>query len=109
MKTKIVLVCLIIISLTSLSFKLYLTDFSISVNSDNLSYVLNGIAHTDGDFMQPPHRAIGWSIFLSFFFNFLNSENFLDYSNLAKILSIVVSTSTIFLIYSVARKFFDQR
>ena len=109
MKTKIVLVCLIIISLTSLSFKLYLTDFSIPVNSDNLSYVLNGIAHTDGDFMQPPHRAIGWSIFLSFFFNFLNSENFLDYSNLAKILSIVVSTSTIFLIYSVARKFFDQR
>ena len=109
MKTKIVLVCLIIISLTSLCFKLYLTDFSIPVNSDNLSYVLNGIAHTDGDFMHPPQRAIGWSVFLSLFFNFMESENFLDYSNLAKIVSIGISTSTIFLIYSVGRKFFDQR
>ena len=76
MKTKIVLVCLIIISLTSLCFKLYLTDFSIPVNSDNLSYVLNGIAHTDGDFMQPPQRAIGWSVFLSLFFNFLEFRKF---------------------------------
>ena len=88
---------------------LYLTDFSIQVNSDNLSYVLNGIAHTNGDFMHPPQRAIGWSVFLSLFFNFMESENFLDYSNLAKIVSIGVSTSTIFLIYSVGRKFFDQR
>ena len=109
MKTKIVLTYLVIISLISLSFKLYLTDFSIPVNSDNLSYVLNGIAHTNGDFMQPPQRAIGWSVFLSLFFNFMESENFLDYSNLAKIVSIGVSTSTIFLIYSVGRKFFDQR
>ena len=109
MKTKIVLTYLVIISLISLSFKLYLTDFSIPVNSDNLSYVLNGIAHTNGDFMHPPQRAIGWSVFLSLFFNFMESENFLDYSNLAKIVSIGVSTSTIFLIYSVGRKFFDQR
>ena len=109
MKTKIVLTYLVIISLISLSFKLYLTDFSIPVNSDNLSYVLNGIAHTNGDFMHPPQRAIGWSVFLSLFFNFMDSENFLDYSNLAKIVSIGVSTSTIFLIYSVGRKFFDQR
>tara|TARA_B100000029_G_scaffold45288_2_gene41754 strand:- start:332 stop:1957 length:1626 start_codon:yes stop_codon:yes gene_type:complete len=109
MKLKTVLACLTIISLISLSFKLYLADFSIPVNSDNLSYVLNGIAHTNGDFLQPPQRAIGWSLFLSFFFNFLNSENFIDYSNLAKIISIGVSTSTIFLIYLVGRKFFDQR
>ena len=109
MKRKIVLMYLVIISLISLSFKLYLTDFSIPVNSDNLSYVLNGIAHTNGDFMHPPQRAIGWSVFLSLFFNFMESENFLDYSNLAKIVSIGVSTSTIFLIYFVGRKFFDQR
>ena len=100
---------MLIISLISLGFKIYLTDFSIPVNSDNLAYVLNGIAHTTGDFTQPDIRSIGWSIFLSPFFYFLESDNFLDYSNLAKILSITVSTSTIFLIYLVARKFFDQR
>tara|TARA_Y100000590_G_scaffold174303_1_gene199327 strand:- start:4564 stop:6201 length:1638 start_codon:yes stop_codon:yes gene_type:complete len=109
MKTKIIISYLILISLISLGFKLYLADFSIPVNSDNLSYVLNGVAHTNGDFTHPPQRAMGWSIFLSLFFNFLNSENFIDYSNLAKIVSIGISTSTIFLIYSVGRKFFDQR
>ena len=109
MKIKTILSILVIISLISLGFKLYLTDFSIPVNSDNLAYVLNGIAHTNGDFTQPDIRSIGWSIFLSPFFYFLESDNFLDYSNLAKILSIAVSTSTIFLIYLVARKFFDQR
>ena len=109
MKTKTIFGYLIVISLVSLGFKLYLADFSIPVNSDNLSYVLNGIAHTNGDFLHPPNRTIGWSVFLSLFFNFLDSENFLDYSNLAKIISIGVSTSTIFLIYFVGRKFFDQR
>ena len=88
MKTKIIISYLILISLISLGFKLYLADFSIPVNSDNLSYVLNGVAHTNGDFTHPPQRAMGWSIFLSLFFNFLNSENFIDYSNLAKIVSI---------------------
>lgn len=109
MKTKTVLAYLVIISLISLGFKLYLIDFTLPVNSDNLAYVLNGIAHTNGDYTQPPQRAIGWSVFLSLFFNFMNSENFLDYSNLAKIISVGISTSTIFLIYLVGRKFFDQR
>ena len=69
MKTKTIFGYLIVISLVSLGFKLYLADFSIPVNSDNLSYVLNGIAHTNGDFLHPPQRAIGWSVFLSLFFN----------------------------------------
>ena len=65
MKTKTILAFLVVISLISLGFKLYLTDFSIPLHSDNLAYALNAIAHTNGDFSQPPHRAIGWSLFLS--------------------------------------------
>ena len=109
MSSKKVLVCLIIISIVSLGFKLYLTDFSIPLHSDSLAYGLNAIAHTNGDFSQPPYRAIGWSLFLSPFFSFVDSDNFLDYSNLAKSVSIAVSTSTIFLVYGVGRKFFDKR
>ncbi len=109
MSSKKILVCLIIVSITSLGFKLYLTDFSIPLHSDNLAYALNAIAHTNGDFSQPPHRAIGWSLFLSPFFSFVDSDNFLDYSNLARSISIAVSTSTIFLIYGIGRKFFDKR
>lgn len=109
MKTKTILAFLVVISLISLGFKLYLTDFSIPLHSDNLAYALNAIAHTNGDFSQPPHRAIGWSLFLSPFFSFLDSDNFLDYSNLARSISIAVSTSSIFLVYGIGRKFFDSR
>ena len=106
---KYIVLCLILICVISLSFKLYLVDFSVPVHSDNLAYTLNAVAHSNGDFTQPPHRAIGWSIFLSMFFSFIDSDNFLDYSNLSRILSISVATSSIFLIYGVARKFFNER
>jgi len=100
---------LILIVIISLGLKLYLVDFSLPVNSDNLAYVLNGIAHSNGDFDHSPSRSIGWSLFLSPFFSLMNSNDFLDYSNVAKIISIGVSTATIFLIYKVGRKFFDER
>ena len=104
-----VVLYLILIVIISLGLKLYLVDFSLPVNSDNLAYVLNGIAHSNGDFDHSPSRSIGWSLFLSPFFSLMNSNDFLDYSNVAKIISIGVSTTTIFLIYKVGRKFFDER
>ena len=109
MKKKDIIIYLICIASISLCFKLFLVDFSIPVNSDNLAYVLNGIAHSNGDFDHPPSRSIGWSLFLSPFFSLMNSNDFLDYSNMAKIISIGVSTATIFLVYKVGRKFFDDK
>ena len=109
MKKKNIIIYLICLALISLCFKLFLVDFSIPVNSDNLAYVLNGIAHSNGDFDHSPSRSIGWSLFLSPFFSLMNSNDILDYSNIAKIISIGISTATIFLIYKVGRKFFDER
>ena len=109
MKKKNIIIYLICLALISLCFKLFLVDFSIPVNSDNLTYVLNGIAHSNGDFDHPSARSIGWSLFLSPFFSLMNSNDILDYSNTAKIISIGISTATIFLIYKVGRKFFDER
>ena len=93
----------------SLILKLYTTDFSIPVFSDNLSYALSAIAHTNGDFSQSSHRGTGWSIFVAIFYSFINSENFLVYSNTIKIISLAVASSTVFLVYLLGRKFFDQR
>ena len=109
MNTKQIIFSLILISLISLGFKLSVVDFSIPVNSDNLDYALNAIAHTDGDFSQSSHRGMGWSLFTSIFFGFINSENFLDYSNTIRILSMVVGISSIPMMYLIGRKFFDQR
>jgi len=109
LNNKQIIFSLILISLISLGFKLSVVDFSIPVNSDNLDYALNAIAHTDGDFSQSSHRGMGWSLFTSIFFGFINSENFLDYSNTIRILSMVVGISSIPMMYLIGRKFFDQR
>ena len=109
MNKKQIIISLILISLISLGFKLSVVDFSIPVNSDNLGYALTAIAHTDGDFSQSSHRGMGWSLFTSIFFGFINSENFLDYSNTIRTLSMIVGISSIPMMYLIGRKFFDQR
>ena len=109
MNKKIIICFLIIICLISLGLKLYLVDFSIPVNSDNFGYALNAIAHANGDFSQSSHRAMGWSIFVSPFFSLVNSDNFIDYSNTIRLLSIGVATFSIPMMYLVGRKFFDVR
>ena len=109
MKTKSVILFLVLITLVSFGFKLLVTDFSIPVNSDNLDYTLFAIAHTNGDYSQSSHRGMGWSVFTSIFFGFIDSENLLDYSIMIKSLSITIGIFTIPVIYLVARKFFDER
>ena len=109
MKKKLIVCFLIIISLISLGLKLYLVDFSIPVNSDNLDYALYAIAHTNGDFSQSSHRGMGWSLFVSPFFSLIDSDNFIDYSNTIRVLSIGVATFSIPMMYLVGRKFFDAR
>lgn len=109
MKIKFVIILLVLILLVSFGFRLLVADFSIPVNSDNLDYTLFAIAHTNGDFSQSSHRAMGWSMFTSIFFGFIDSTNFLDYSITIKILSIVIGLSTIPVIYLIGRKFFDER
>ena len=104
---KYVFITLASIISISLILKLYTTDFSIPVFSDNLSYALSAIAHTNGDFSQSSHRGTGWSIFVAIFYSFINSENFLVYSNTIKIISLAVASFTVFLVYLLGRKFFD--
>jgi hypothetical protein len=100
---------LILTAFISLGFKLYLVDFSNPVYSDNLDYVLYAIAHTNGDFSQSSHRGMGWSLFMFPFFKLIDSDDFLDYSNVARILSLSIATFTILPVYLLGRKFFDEK
>ena len=102
-------ICLVIIAIISLSLKLYLIDFTIPVTSDNLDYLLMSVSYLNGDFSQSVHRAAGWPMFVSLFYNFLDGENIDNYSNTIRILSIGVSTLTIPLVFIISRKFFDHR
>ena len=107
-RSKIIL-CLVLIISISLGLKLYSTDFSLPVNSDNMLYAINAIAHTNGDFSQTSYVGIGWSLFVSPFFSLINSDNFIDYSNTIRILSMSLATCSIPVMYTVSRKFFDHK
>ena len=105
-----VIIFLILISCISLSMKLYLIDFSTFPNDeDALGYILRSIAHTNGDYSPMSSKTLGWTIFLSPFLNLVDSENFIDYANMARIVSVGVSVVSIFMMYVLARKFFPER
>jgi len=107
-KKRIALSLLIVVAI-SIIFKMYLIDFSTFPSEDAIGHILHGIGHTNGNFEPIPAKTLGWSIFLSPFFSLMDSENFLEYSNLAKILSVIISISSIFAIYKLGRRFFPQK
>ena len=109
MNRKQIIISLVIISIISLGFKLYLVDFSVPVFSDNMAYTLDGVAHVNGDFSQRTDRGSGWSYFVFPFFSLIESENFIDYSNAIRIISISLATITIIPVYLLGRKFFDEK
>ena len=98
-----------ILATFSIFLKLYSIDLEIPLYKDNLDLTLRAFAHLDGNFEVSPNRNFGWSIFQSPFLLLSNSENFLDYSKIIRLLGIGVSTSSIFLMYFLSRKFFNQK
>ena len=106
---KHIIICLSIIATISIILKLYTMDLSNPLHSDPLGYSLAAISHTQGDFSQSSHRGIGWSLFVSLFYNFINSDNYLIYSNTIRIISSGIAVSTIFLVYLLGRKFFNEK
>jgi hypothetical protein len=105
-----IIICLIVISSISVGFKLSYVDFDDpSINEDSYVYILGAFSIINGDFSQPDRKALGWSIFISPFFLLTDSTDLLDYLNIAKILSIAISTVTIIPMYILARRFFDEK
>ena len=97
------------ISLISLGFKLHTVDFTVLPEEDTFGYVLRGMAHNNGDFTEHPRKTLGWSIFISPFFNIIDSNNFLEYVNIARGLGLAISIITVIPMYALARKFFDAK
>ena len=97
------------ISLISFGFKLYTVDFTVLPEEDTFGYVLRGMAHNNGDFSEHPRKTLGWSIFISPFFHMTDSNNFLDYVNIARGLGLAISIITVVPMYALARKFFDAK
>ena len=109
MKKLQVVIFLVIISIISLGMKLYLVNFSLFPVEDAIGYILRSISITNGDFSALSAKTLGWPIFLSPFVSFIDSENFIDYVNTARLVSLSISTGSIFMMYKIGRKFFTEK
>ena len=109
MQKKYKIIFLISIAIISIGLKLYLVDFSTFPSEDAIGHVQIAITHTNDNFAPLKAKTLGWSLSLFPFFELSQSEKFLDYTNLARIISMSLSTVTIFVMYSVARKFFSEK
>ena len=105
-----IVICLLVIASISVGFKLSQVDFTEpSISEDTYVYILGAFSIINGDFSQPDRKALGWAIFISPFYLFVDSTDFLHYLNIARILSISISTITIIPMYILARRFFDEK
>jgi hypothetical protein len=98
-----------LIILASLVLKLYTVDFSLPVTTDALEYTLHSFAISQGQFLQHPQRHMGWPLAVSPFMSVLNSDDFLDYSNLMRSAGIMILSVAIILVYFLGRKFFNDK
>ena len=104
-------IILILTTITIISFGLsfYHIDFSIPPTSDDsYGYVLRSFSILNDDFSEPARKTIGWPAFLSFFYSLFDSSDFLDYINTARLLSMIISSVSVFPMYLLARKFLNQ-
>ena len=100
---------LVLIIVISLGLKLYTVDFSIPPHSDDFGYIVDSVQYNQGDFFISQKKNPGWPLFLAPFLSIINSDNFLDYASIARILTIVISAITIIPMYILARRFFDEK
>ena len=110
LNTKTIFLILTLIGVLSFILKLYHVDFSIPpATDDTYGYVLRSFSILNNDFTEPIRKTLGWPITISFFYNFVNSENLIDYVNTTRILSMTISTVTILPMYLFARRFFNEK
>ena len=104
-----IIICLIIIGIISIPLKLYATDFLAYTTGDATTYALYGISYKYGDFAPLTHSGSGWPAFLSVFYQLIDSDNFITYTNTARMLTLIISIISIGPMYLLARKFFPDK
>ena len=114
---KICFIILIILGAISLSIRLYFFPNDLPFMGDALGYFwyANDISiigyfpegHISPAVTSPPPNN-GWPGFLSIIFSFMDSRDFLDYINIQRLTTIIISTVTIFPAYLLSKKFMSN-
>ena len=104
------LLLLSIICLVALVIRLYYIPYDVPITLDGFyDYFLRALDISILGHL-PNHSSThsGWSEFLSLFFMIFHSDNFIDYMNLQRIVSVVLSVITIVPIYFICKFFFNN-
>ncbi len=100
---------LVVMVLISFGLKLITVDFDSLPQNDVLGYTLRAVSNFNGDFTELPRKTLGWSLFVSPIIGIGNSENFMDLLNSIRGISLIVSLASIYPMYLLARRFFDEK
>lgn len=97
----------IMIGLSGLLVRLYYLPSNLPISLDGTGYFWYAIDtsilwHLPSGYNFPNN---GWPTFLAGFFALVNSDNFLDYMNLQRLLTVIISVLTIIPLYTLLRKF----
>jgi len=101
---------LFLIIVSALLIRVYYFPHGIPLTEDGLYYFRYAVDTTILGHL--PERDIsnnGWPIFVSFFFFFVHSSNFLDYMTVQRSLSVLISVITVIPVYFLVCRFFDKK
>ena len=108
--TKRTTLYLVIICSVSLLIRLFYFPFDIPLTHDAVGYFWYAIdtkvlEHLATDYGFPN---TGWPMLLSLFFGIMDSNNFIDYMTIQRLVTIVISVLTIIPVYFLCKKFFNN-
>ena len=107
---KIQIISLSVIIASALIWRLVNLPFDTPLFNDAMTYFWYAIDMSVLNKFPEGHVLTnnGWPIFISFIFKFLNSENFLDYHNIMRVFTVMISVTTIIPIYFLCLKFMNR-
>ena len=102
------IIFLIILGISGIVFRLVVFPYDVPLFDDSQGYFWYAIdASLLNNIFPEGHNLTnnGWPIFVSIFFQFIDSNNFLDYQNIQRLIGVVFSVATIFPVYLLCTKF----
>ena len=100
---------IIIISIIGLLFRIYFTSWDLPFSSpDAFLFMIEGLDYAKGDFTNFSPRFL-WPAFNSIFFVFFDFDNYLEYTNVMRIISISISIITIPILYLVSKQIVKKK
>ncbi len=106
---KIITISIISIFITGFIIRLFYFPHGVPLSLDGISYFSYAVDLSQSGKFPVNYDLVnnGWPTFFSSFFYFLKFENFLDYMNTQRVISMMLSCITIIPLYVLTRKFFS--